>query len=108
MYRKEDESRDEYGVWCNGIKVTLYGMCELFDQKMVEVVATSSVRPSVSQMFWWVPVLTAALRYLLHLSAEIRPPGSLLQQKEKENEMVNRKGSMISTSKGFQSKWETL
>jgi hypothetical protein len=51
-------------------------------------------------MFWWVPVLTAALRYLLHLSAEIRPPGSLLQQKEKENEMVNRKGSMISTSKG--------
>ena len=45
--RKEDESRDEYGVWCNGIKVTLYGMCELFDQKMVEVVATSSVRPSV-------------------------------------------------------------
>ena len=46
MYRKEDESRDEYDVWCNGIKVTLYGMCELFDQKMVEVVATSSVRQS--------------------------------------------------------------
>ena len=63
-------------------------------------------RPSVIQMFWWVPVLTAELRYLLHLSAEIRPPGSLLQKKEKE--MVNRKGSMISTSKGFQSKWDSL
>jgi len=74
-------------------------MCELFDQENGGGLwATSSIRPPVNG--WWVSVLTAescVIRW--QLIAEIRPPGSLLQQRE--NEMVNLKGSTISTSKGF-------